>query len=130
MDRPEKSQNELADRVRVALADLAPSEQKMFGGVCFMLNGNMVAGTLRDGLLLRVGKEAGDLALQRPHARPMVQKGRPAAGYVIVANEGIDRNEDLKGWLDLAVAYVSSLPAKSKKQGPTRAEPRTRPRRQ
>ena len=129
MDRPEKSQSELADRVRVTLADLAPSEQKMFGGVCFMLNGNMVAGTLSSGLLLRVGKEAADSALHRPYARPMVQKGRPAAGYVIVANEGIDRNEDLKGWLDLAVAYVSSLPAKSKKQGPTRAEPRTTGRR-
>jgi TfoX/Sxy family transcriptional regulator of competence genes len=123
MDRPEKTHGELADRVRAALADLAPAEQKMFGGVCFMLNGSMVAGTLRDGLLLRVGKEAGDAALQRPHARPMVQKGRPAAGYVIVESEGIDRDEDLKGWLDLAVRYVSSLPAKQ-------TETKPRPRRQ
>ena len=96
----------------------------MFGGVCFMVNGNMVAGTLSNGLLLRVGKDAAEAALQRANTRPMEQKGRPAAGYVIVSKEGTDRDEDLKGWLDLAVAYVSSLPAKSEKKGSKRAPPK------
>jgi TfoX/Sxy family transcriptional regulator of competence genes len=106
--------SDLVERIRAALEPLKPAEQRMFGGVCFMLDGNMVAGTLKGELLVRVGKEANEAALKRPHARQM-EMSRPAPGYVLVSGEGTKRDKDLKAWLDLAVAYVSTLPAKAKK---------------
>lgn len=106
---------DLVERLRAALSDQVVSEQRMFGGVCFMLNGNMVAGTLRNELLVRVGKENNEAALGRPHARQMEMR-RPAPGYVVVASEGTARDADLKRWVDLAVAYVTTLPVKTKKE--------------
>src|SRR4249919_945307 len=103
---------DLAERLRAALRNHVVSEQRMFGGVCFMLNGNMVVGTLRNELLVRVGKENNEAALGRPHARQM-EMSRPAPGYVIVASSGTDRDADLQAWVDLAVAYVATLPAKT-----------------
>lgn len=110
-----KPGSDLVARMRVILGDRDIAEQKMFGGVCFMLNGNMVVGTLRNELLVRVGKEANDEALRRPHARQM-EMSRPAPGYVMVANAGTDRDEDLREWVALAVAYVVTLPPKRKKE--------------
>jgi TfoX/Sxy family transcriptional regulator of competence genes len=104
--------DQLADRVRAMLGPLPVTEQRMFGGVCFMLNGNMLLGASPRGLLVRVGKEESDAALRRPHARLMEQRGRTMAGYIVVANEGISRDRDLKNWLELAVAHVSTLPSK------------------
>jgi TfoX/Sxy family transcriptional regulator of competence genes len=121
---PGQSRSRLVERLRATLADHEVSEQKMFGGVCFMLNGNMVAGTLRNELLVRVGKEGNAAALRRPHSQPMDHMGRPAPGYVMVASEGTDRDADLKSWVDLAVAFVSTLPAKSRK-APSRKKSRT-----
>jgi hypothetical protein len=86
----------------------------MFGGTCFMLNGNMLIGTSKRGLLVRVGKAAHAEAALRPHARPMEMGGRSMEGYVHVAPEGTATDADLRGWLDLALAFVSTLPAKSK----------------
>lgn len=105
---------DLVDRMRSILSPLSPTEQKMFGGTCFMLSGNMVAGTLKSELLVRVGRERDAEALARPHARRM-DMGRPAPGYVIVANEGTARDKDLRAWLDMAVEHVRTLPAKEKK---------------
>lgn len=67
MKQPAKADPELVGRIRAVLSGPDITEQRMFGGVCFMLNGNMVAGTLRGELLVRVGKEANDDALKRPH---------------------------------------------------------------
>lgn len=105
---------ELVGRIRAALTGPGITEQKMFGGTCFMLNGNMVAGTLRGELLVRVGKEANDAALKRPHTKPM-QMARPAPGYVIVAAEGTRTARDLGAWIALARAHVATLPAKKPK---------------
>lgn len=109
------AETDLAERVRRVLAPLTVTEQKMFGGVCFMLNGNMLAGASPRGLLVRVGKEGHERAVKRPHSRPMEQGGRSMAGYIVVANEGVARDTDLKAWLDLAVGHVKSLPVKDKK---------------
>jgi TfoX/Sxy family transcriptional regulator of competence genes len=79
-----------------------------------MLNGNMVAGTLRGELLVRIGKEANDAALARPHTH-MMEMSRPAPGYIMVTAEGTKRDRDLKAWLDEAAAHVATLPAKKKK---------------
>jgi TfoX/Sxy family transcriptional regulator of competence genes len=106
---------DLAERVRDALSDLSVTEQKMFGGVCFMLNGNMLVGASPRGLMVRVGKEGHERAVARPHAKPMEQGGRTMAGYIVVDNEGVASKRDLDRWLALAVSHVGTLPAKEKK---------------
>ena len=102
----------LAQRIRAVLAGVgAIQEVKMFGGLCFMLNGNMVAGTSRRGLLVRVGKDRHADALARPDARPMEMRGRPMEGYVFVDPPPRDERA-LRMWLQLAVAFVNTLPPK------------------
>ena len=83
MKQAAASDPDLVSRIRAVLNGPDITEQRMFGGVCFMLNGNMVAGTLRNELLVRVGKEGNDAALARPHTHPM-EMGMPAPGYVMV----------------------------------------------
>jgi TfoX/Sxy family transcriptional regulator of competence genes len=76
---------DLAERMRAVLAGTgAVTEVRMFGGLCFMLNGNMVAGTSRRGLLVRVGKDQHAHALARPDSKPMEMSGRLMEGYIIV----------------------------------------------
>jgi hypothetical protein len=97
---------DLADRMRAVLAGTgAVREVKMFGGLCFMLNGNMVAGTSRRGLLVRVGKDRHAQALARPGAKPMEMSGRPMEGYVFIDPPppdeqgcGIGSNSQLRSW--------------------------------
>ena len=101
-------------RLRGALGNRTFTEQKMFGGTCFMLNGNMLIGTSKRGLLVRVGKAAHAEAALRPHARPMEMGGRSMEGYVHVAPEGTMTETDLAGWLDRALTFVETLPPKSK----------------
>jgi hypothetical protein len=104
----------MLERLRAALDARTFTEQKMFGGTCFMLNGNMLIGTSKRGLLVRVGKAAHAAAVARPHARPMEMGGRAMEGYVHVAPEGTATETDLARWLDLALAFVETLPPKSK----------------
>ena len=102
------------ERLRAALAGRAVTEQKMFGGTCFMLNGNMLAAASKRGLLFRVGKAAHGEAVTRPHASAMEMRGRMMEGYVRVTPEGAATAADLTRWLDLALAFVETLPPKSK----------------
>ncbi|MDX8513735.1 TfoX/Sxy family protein [Mesorhizobium captivum] len=104
----------MVERLRAALGSRAFTEQKMFGGTCFMINGNMLIGTSKRGLLVRVGKAAHAAAAARPHARPMEMGGRSMEGYVHVAPEGTATDADLRGWLDRALAFVETLPPKVK----------------
>ncbi len=104
----------LAVRLRAALPAKGLSERKMFGGVGFMLNGNMIAGASKRGLLLRVGKERYSEALARSGARPMEMRGRPVEGYVRIDPGGLT-DAALLGWLALARAYVETLPPKVRK---------------
>ena len=107
--------------MRVALAGTGTvREVRMFGGLCFMLSGNMVAGTSKRGLLVRVGKEQQSDALARPGAKPMKMTGRPMKGYVFVDPPPPD-DRSLQDWLELAVAYVKTLPPKLPKSKPRRA---------
>jgi hypothetical protein len=113
--------HELVARMRLALSVAgALREMKMFGGLCFMLNGNMVAGASRHGMLVRVGKDRHAEALARPGAKPMQMSGRPMAGYVFVDPPPAD-DAALRQWLDLAVAFVRTLPPKPAKAEPRRA---------
>lgn len=121
------AKGELEDRVRRLLDPLSVTEQRMFGGVCFMLNGNMLVGASPRGLMVRVGKDGHEAAMARPHARPMEQGGRTMLGYVVVDPEGVARDRDLDAWLARAVAHVGTLPAKEKKApAPTAAKPAPR----
>jgi TfoX/Sxy family transcriptional regulator of competence genes len=112
---------DLAKRIRVALTGAgAVREVKMFGGLCFMLNGNMVAGTSKRGMLVRVGKDQQPSALARSGAKRMEMTGRPMEGYVFVDPPPSD-DHLLQDWLNLAVAFVNTLPPKAPKSKPRRA---------
>lgn len=104
---------DLATRVLVALGPLpGVTEKKMFGGLAFMLNGNMCIGVTNDDLMVRVGKEEHENLLSLPHARPMGFTGRPMKGFVFVGLEGTQAEESLKEWVDWGVGYAETLPKK------------------
>ena len=106
------SEENLASRVRGALAHADDvREVKMFGGVGFMLNGNMVAAASKRGLLVRVGKDRHRDALTRPGTPPMEMRGRVMEGYVYVEPAILD-DESLRDWIRLAAAFVATLPPK------------------
>ena len=112
----------LAERIRAVLAGTGSvREVRMFGGLCFMLNGNMVAGASKRGLLARVGKDQHTRALARPDAKRMEMSGRPMEGYVFIDPPPRDE-KTLREWLDLAVAFVNTLPAKSPRLRSRRAK--------
>jgi len=116
----------MVGRLRTALSGLPVTEQKMFGGVCFMLSGNMLVGTSsKRGLLVRVGKEGHAAALSRPHTTAMEMGGRAMEGYVFVAPEGTASAADLKSWLSLARAFVETLPPKPDKRSAKKPVSRT-----
>ena len=88
-------------------------EKKMFGGVGFILHGNMACGVQGDSLIVRVGMENNDSALSRPFVRPfMVTGGKPMAGWVLVAPEGVKTDQELQGWVEQGYSYALSLPRK------------------
>jgi TfoX/Sxy family transcriptional regulator of competence genes len=111
---------ELADAVRSALAGVKPvAEVKMFGGIGFMLNGNLLVGASKRGLLLRVGKDRQSQALAKPGTRQMEMRGRLMDGYIYV-DPPIGPDE-VRGWVEMATAFVRTLPPKSKaKRRPTK----------
>jgi TfoX/Sxy family transcriptional regulator of competence genes len=107
----------LADRTRAALVAAGQSaavEKKMFGGLAFLIGGNMCCGVRGDDLLVRVGPEAGASALAEPGARPfeMGQRG-PSAGFILVGPDGTATDDALATWVDRALAFAITLPPKS-----------------
>lgn len=103
----------LAQRVRELLEPGAEiAERKMFGGLAFMLNGNMCCCIERDNLVVRTGPENYENALERPHARVFDFTGRPMRGFVYVESQGLRDGAVLQTWIDLAVGFARSLPAK------------------
>jgi len=104
---------ELAERVRELLAKRkGVTERKMFGGVAFMLNGNMLCGVRNDDLILRLEPEAGDAALKQKHARPFDLSPRPMRGMVMIAEDGCRQSSKLQRWITKAASFVETLPAK------------------
>lgn len=107
--------HELATQIRAQLADqLNLSEREMFGGIGFMLSGNMLCGVLQDSLIVRVGAECYQESLAKPHTRLFHTRGRPLKGWVMVDPPGLKSEQDLKKWLSIALDYTSKLPAKKK----------------
>jgi hypothetical protein len=84
----------------------------MFGGVGFLLHGNMLVGIWKTSLIVRLAKDEAESALQKLHVVPFDITGRPMKGWVMVEPEGIDEDGQLKAWIERAEEYVSTLPAK------------------
>src|SRR5271170_7436399 len=102
----------LADRIRHALArKKGIEERKMFGGICFMLTGNMLVGVWKDSLIVRLGQDQGE-ALLEPHVKPFDITGKPMKNWVLVKPEGIKEDEQLTGWIQRAVKFVGKMPRK------------------
>jgi hypothetical protein len=105
----------LAARIRDSLARKKNiEEKKMFGCICFFLNGNALAGVWKDGLIARLGPDEGEAALREPHVRAFDITGRPMRNWVVVESEGVEDDEHLKDWIQRAVKFVGKLPAKEK----------------
>lgn len=103
----------LAQRAREMLAEEATlTEKEMFGGLSFLLDGNMAAGIIDDELIVRVGPEAYQQALERPHTRPFDMTGRPMRGWVVVEEGGLVEDDSLAEWLAMGVATARGLPPK------------------
>ena len=103
----------LAARIRDAVArNRGVEEKKMFGGVGFLLHGNMLVGVWKDSLIVRVGPDNYDDALLEPHVREFDITGRPMKGWVLVESEGVENDDLVKGWIERATKFVKRLPAK------------------
>ncbi len=103
----------LAARIRSAFeGQPGVAEKKMFGGITFMVGGNMACGVTSHELMVRVGPDNYEDALSRPHARPMDFTGRPMRGMVYVAGPGFESAQDLAAWVESGAAFARSLPAK------------------
>jgi TfoX/Sxy family transcriptional regulator of competence genes len=104
----------LADRIRDHLAPIPGlSERKMFGGIAFMLEGNMVVAVMKEGdLLARVGKDGYAAALTRPGCTPMIMGEKTMSGFVAVDGEVIEDDTALASWLNECLAFTASLPPK------------------
>ena len=103
----------LASRIRDAVARMrGVTEKKMFGGVGFLLNGNMLVGVWKSSLIARLGPEDGQAALLEPHVREFDITGRPMKGWVMVEPDGIEDDGQLKAWIQRALRFVETLPRK------------------
>ena len=103
----------LAERVRelITLREDV-TERKMFGGIAWMLGGNMACGVLGEELIVRLGPDEGERALAEPHTREFDFTGRPMRNIVMVASEATADEEALAGWVDAGADFAASLPAK------------------
>jgi TfoX/Sxy family transcriptional regulator of competence genes len=103
----------LAERIRQGLArKKGIEEKKMFGGIGFLLHGNMLVGVWKDSLIVRLDPEGYDDALLEPHVGEFNITGRSMKGWVLVAPEGVEDAGQVKAWIQRAVKFVGKLPAK------------------
>ena len=108
--------DELAKRIAAVLkGKRGITQRKMFGGVCFMLHGNMLCGTVKDKLMVRVGAEFQEKAMKLKHVEPMDFTGKPMKGMIYVAPAGIRTKANLEKWIGHALAYAQTLPKKPEK---------------
>lgn len=104
----------LAQRIRDAIARRRGFvEKKMFGGVGFLLYGNMCVGVWKNSLIARLGPEQAEKALKKPHVVEFDITGRPMKGWVMIEPDGIDTEKQLSGWIEQSIEFVATLPKKS-----------------
>jgi TfoX/Sxy family transcriptional regulator of competence genes len=106
---------DLANRIRELIAgEPDVTEKKMFGGLAFLVGGNMaVAASGQGGLMLRCDPEETDALLAKPHARPFEMRGREMQGWLRIDDEGVRTKRQLEPWVRRGVAFARSLPPKS-----------------
>ena len=103
----------LATRIREALAHKKNiEEKKMFGCICFFLNGNALAGVWKDRLIVRLGPDEGEAPLLEQHVRAFNFTGRAMRNWVAVEPDGVEDDDQLKDWIQRAVKFVGKLPRK------------------
>jgi TfoX/Sxy family transcriptional regulator of competence genes len=106
---------DLADRIRELLSGVAVTEQKMFGGLAFLVGGNMaIAASGEGGLLVRVDPEQADDLIDHTAAEVMVMRGRPLTGWLRVPADAVTTKGELKKWVERGAGYAGSLPPKKK----------------
>jgi TfoX/Sxy family transcriptional regulator of competence genes len=106
----------LANRVRESLVNLSKVEEKnMFGGVCFMVNGKMCIGIVKDEMMCRINPEMETIVHEKNGCRPMDFTGRPMKGYVYISEEGMKTQKDFNYWISLCLEFNSQA-KKSKKK--------------
>src|SRR5262245_52307659 len=102
----------LAARIRDALArKKGVEEKKMFGGIGFLLHGNLLVGVWKDSLIVRLGPDEGEVALREPHVREFDITGRAMKGWVLVGPGGVEDDDQLTDWIGRATRFVRALPA-------------------
>ena len=105
----------LAGRIRRWLARRKNvEERRMFGGIGFLLNGNLLVGVWKDSLIVRLGPDGGEEALREPHVREFDITGRPMKGWVLVGPVGVEDDEQLTDWIERTMRFVRTLPAQEK----------------
>lgn len=103
----------LAEDVRAHIGTRADvTEKTMFGGLAFLIGGNMAVGVNGADLMVRVGKDDHEEAIARPGARTMDFTGRPMEGWVVVAPEGTSNDAALEAWIEQGIAFAAGLPPK------------------
>ncbi len=103
----------LAERIRTQLkGKRGITETKMFGGLGYLVNGNMACGVIKQDMIVRLSAADFDAALKQKHVRVFDMSGKPMKGWVYVAQEGVKTDKALQGWVDKAVAFARSLPPK------------------
>jgi hypothetical protein len=105
----------LAERLRDVLAGKDAVEKRMFGGLCFMVGGNMACGILKSDLIVKVPKDQHAAMLARPGARPFDFTGKPMAGILFVAGDAVTDDAKLREWVDVGLRTAASAPPKRKR---------------
>ena len=104
----------LATRIRDAIGDRPGlAEKQMFGGLAFLVHGNMACGVRGEDLIVRVAADAAESVQDEPGVRPFDLTGRPMTGGLLVAANGHAEDDDLRRWVDRGVGYAASLPPKA-----------------
>jgi hypothetical protein len=106
----------LDKKISDTISDWGAERKKMFGGTCYLINGNMMCGVYRDYLILRLGENGAKEALGQPHVKPMAITGRPMKGWIMVEAAGFE-GPGLAEWLSKARGFATSLPPKENMPG-------------
>jgi TfoX/Sxy family transcriptional regulator of competence genes len=103
----------LAERVRSYLKGIPLLvEKKMFGGIGFLVQGNMACGVHGENLIVRIDPQEYKVALSQPHVRPFDMTGKPMKGWIFVTPEGVEQEQELVSWIEKGVEFAQKLPAK------------------
>lgn len=106
----------LADRIRESLVHLTKVEEKhMFGGVCFMVNGKMCVGVVKDEMMCRIDPKMDEIVLEKQGCRQMDFTKKPMKGYVFIDEEGMKTKKDFEYWIGLCLEFNSKAKASKKK---------------